>query len=102
MDRLVALQDDSGTETDGKHVATWAPFATVWAEKIEAAGREAFLAGIDQAELADMRFRIRYRTDVTPRTRLLLDSVVFDITHVAELGRREGLELWCRRRSTDQ
>lgn len=102
LDRRVTLQADGGTETEGKHVYDWASFVTVWAEKIEAAGREAFLAGIDQVELADVRFRIRWRDDVTPKTRLLLGAEVFDIVHVAELGRREGLELWCRRRSTDQ
>jgi len=101
LDRRVIIQRDDGTATDGKHVAAWGTVATVWAQKLDVAGREAFAAGIDQVELADARFKIRWRSGITPANRLLFDGVPYDIVHVGELGRREGLELWCKRRSTD-
>lgn len=38
---------------------------------------------------------IRYRSDVRPRWRVQMDSRNYDIEGVAEIGRRDGLELRC-------
>ncbi len=97
--RLLIEQNTGGVSSAGAPLETWATLATVWAGKRDISGREVFAAGQDMAEIASTRFIIRHRSDVTAAMRVTVDGVVYDITHIAEIGRREGLELLCVRRS---
>ena len=93
MDRLITIgeftsvQDSYGQETE-----TWTEFATVWAEKIDIKARERFAAQQDIAE-ETTRFRIRWLAGLTPKMRIVHDGKVYNITGIAELGRRGGLEI---------
>ena len=40
-------------------------------------------------------FRLRHRSDVAPRWRLVSEGSTWDITGVTQLGRRDGIELRC-------
>lgn len=99
MDRQISLQRRTvGTvDANGSAAQTFAEYAEVWAEKIDAGGREYYAGQQVQGELAT-RFKIRYRDDVVPTDRISYtrDGVEFDynITHIQELGRREGLMLF--------
>jgi SPP1 family predicted phage head-tail adaptor len=83
----------------GEEVVTWNDLVTtttdhaIWAEVWPLKGREFFAAQQTQYA-ADVRFRIRYRSDVLMTDRLVYDSVNYDIVQVSEIGRREGLELF--------
>ena len=93
LDRLVTLQSRTVTRNaQGEDVVTYSDRASVWAEKFDLRGREYFAA---QQVKADMqtRWRIRWRSDVSVRDRLVADGVSYDIAAVAEIGRRDGLEL---------
>ena len=93
MDRKVTLQTFTSTQNDyGEPVETWTKLAEVWAERVPLSGREAFIA--DQiAALSLVKYRIRHRTDVTPKARILDAGSYYDIRAVNIIGRNEGLEL---------
>lgn len=85
--------DDMGGVTHATSVV-----ATVWAEKHDLRGREFYAANADNAEI-ETRFRIRYRDDVTAENLISYDGREFEIVSVAEIGRREGLEIMARARA---
>jgi SPP1 family predicted phage head-tail adaptor len=77
--------------------SNWVDFATVWAAKEQVVGREAF-------ELADqllqdevlIRFRVRYRNDITHKMRVSWDSKYYDIQRIEELDNtRQEMILLC-------
>jgi SPP1 family predicted phage head-tail adaptor len=97
LDRRVSLQRRTlgGATVQGEQVETFTTYATVWAEKLEGGGREAFVASTTYAETT-VRFRIRHRTDVLVTDRAEFAGQSFDVIAVSEIGRKEGLELFCR------
>lgn len=64
----------------------------IWAKFIPMTGREYFQSDqVHEEETA--RFQIRYREDITTRDRIEYRDVQYNIVHIGEIGRREGLEL---------
>lgn len=96
LDRRATLQQPvAGTQTAAGDVPiTYATVATVWAGKRDMRGRELLAAGTTMAEIETV-ITIRWRADVRPAWRVLLDGRAFDIQGIAEIGRRDGLELRC-------
>lgn len=86
--RTVAARDANASAAQ-----TFASYATPWAEKIDAGGREYTAAQQERAEIAT-RFKIRYRADVAATDRITSDGLSYDITHIQEIGRREELMLF--------
>jgi SPP1 family predicted phage head-tail adaptor len=85
------------TETRDAYGATvpgWAEIATVSASVLAMVPRELVT---DSAQVAVMGFRviIRWRSDVTVACRVLADGKVLLVRGVAEIGRRQGLQLIC-------
>lgn len=93
MDRLITIQTFTTTQNDyGEPVETWTTLASVWAERVPMSGREAFAA--DQlAALSLVKFKIRYRSDVDTKNRILDAGSYYDIRSVGIIGRNEGLEI---------
>ena len=90
----VLMRNDQGEE-----VASWPDvYAYVWAEKRDLRGQKRFLA---QQYSSDQQteFTVRWRGDVSVTDRLinLDENETYEITQVAEIGRRGGLDLLCRR-----
>ncbi len=100
LDRYVTLQSlATAPDSAGEAVETWTLLATVWAMRRELGGRELFRATQPLQPEADVVFTIRHRGDVAATTtRLVEDSVTYDIIAVAEVGRREFLDLTAKRR----
>jgi len=99
LDRLVTIKTVTETkdaEFNGVESAQ-TTLAQVWAEKKDISGREFFSAAVENSEV-DTVFRIRHRTDVTTKHRIAYGNLDYDIVAIAELGRREGLELRCKAR----
>lgn len=93
--RRAVLQSASSTQgSAGDAVVSYTTVATVWASKRDTRGREFLAAGTTMAEIETL-ITIRYRSDVRPRWRVQMDSRNYDIEGVAEIGRRDGLELRC-------
>lgn len=90
LDRKVTLQ--SPTETIGASggvAVAYADEATVAAQKVETTGRESRGAGALRAE-TDAAFRVRYRSTLTTKYRMVYESKNYDILSIAEEGRRES------------
>ncbi|HEY3679040.1 MAG TPA: phage head closure protein [Bradyrhizobium sp.] len=96
MDRVtVILSRTLSPNSYGEQIETFTALATVWAEKIELSGQELLLAQQVSAETT-LKYRIRWRPDVTATCRLLVDGVTYGIVYIAEVERRERLELTCK------
>ena len=100
LDRAITLlrnEAKRATSGSGEAVPVLVAIAAVRAEVTSIAGRERFAGDQRYAEI-DLRFKIRWRADVTPETVVRYDdgrgARLFDLAEVTEVGRREGLELF--------
>jgi SPP1 family predicted phage head-tail adaptor len=93
LDRRIELQRRTLTlNAQRENIESFATYATVWASKADLLGREFFAAQQVQAE-AITKFQIRYRDDVLLTDRIVCNDITYDLKNVAEIGRREGLEI---------
>lgn len=93
LDRRATLQHRVRTPNEHREdVITYATYATVWAGKVDLRGREFFAAQQVNAE-ATVKITVRYRGDIVPTDRIVLDGLNFNVLHVAEIPRRRGIEV---------
>jgi SPP1 family predicted phage head-tail adaptor len=90
--RIVIEQPVYAQGADGQAVKTWLFFAEVCAEKRDTAGRE-FIAADRETAALTTTFRLRWLSGVSREMRISYGGALFDIQHIAEIGRREGLEI---------
>lgn len=90
--RLVIQQTTDTRDSFGQAIESWTTFATVWGSLEPLGGRERFLAAQTHAE-ATYRSRIRFLEGITPKMRISHGGKVFNITHIADDGRRRELVL---------
>lgn len=88
LDRRITIQSAIETQdASGQPIQTWSDLAADEpAEYLPVSGMERFAARQYQA-IAVARFRIRYRTDITRKMRLVYEGETYDIT-AAEEDRR--------------
>jgi len=86
--------DSPAYNAAGEPSGSWATYRTVWAEKVEASGREILQSGLQG--VTDTVFRIWFDADVTYKMRISLDSTTYEIVGLKELGWKEGLEIAAR------
>ncbi len=96
---LVSLQENTPTrDAGGAPVDVWTDLLTapaIWADVEPLSGREFLEAARVNAEITH-RIRVRYRSDLTERMRIVLGTRIFDILAVLEMDRRRELHLMCR------
>ena len=96
LDRLIVIETPTEGQDDySARTLTWATFATVWAKVSPVRGRETVAADRALAQ-ADTVFRVYWLSGVTTKMRVSYDGQYYDIQHVAEIGRREGLDILAR------
>jgi SPP1 family predicted phage head-tail adaptor len=97
LDRLALLQQRTLAAPDayGQKVASYSTLATVWVDRKDITGREFYASAQVHAD-ASTRFTLRYLSGLTSVNRVLCEGVIYDVLHVAELGRRDWLELTCK------
>jgi SPP1 family predicted phage head-tail adaptor len=92
-DRLLSIYEKTATQDDsGAEVITWVLVDTVWAEVAQVRGLERWSSQQMKASV-DSKFKIRYRSDVTPLNMITVEGRTYDIFSVIELGRRKELEI---------
>ncbi len=97
LDRRVTLQRRVITrDAAGGAIETWTSAFSCWAERRDVRGSERLEAGAEVAT-HEATFRIRWRAGIDATWRLVEGTVAWDVEGIAELGRRDGLELTCRR-----
>lgn len=93
LDRRVRIERETVTRDDhGGQVQAWELVATVWAQVVPLRGQ----ALVQSAQLmpgVETKFVMRWREGVTAADRLVYDGENYQILHLAEIGRREGLEI---------
>ncbi len=68
--------------------------ATFWCEKTPGLGEDYQEAGRIGARV-NYVLKARWRPDVFTDTRILLDGVMLNVAYTREIGRREGIEIYC-------
>jgi SPP1 family predicted phage head-tail adaptor len=97
LDRRITIQQPTETQNSfGEIVVSFSNFAEVWAEVIPLSGRELITAGQVLPE-ATLRITIRWLAGINEKFRILYEGVAYDIQHIAELKRREGLQITVKR-----
>ena len=98
MDRRITLERFvTSADQFNEPVKAWGALATRWASYEPISDGERFRAG-ETAATASARFVIRHSTavaDLNPKDRLTFDGAAWQILHVKEIGRREGIEITC-------
>lgn len=93
LDRRVAISVKSATrDSYGAEIIGWSLLATVWAEVLPLSGREFFVASQFVPE-AELKIRMRYREDFDETAKITYNNIDYDILHIAEIGRQDGLEV---------
>lgn len=102
LDRKIILQRSTETRDDyNEPVKSWTTLATRSASYEPLSDGERFRAG-ETAANASARFVIRYGStvsDLNPKDQLVFEGVTFQILHVKQVGRREGIEITCSARA---
>ncbi len=102
LDRKIILQRFTSTLDEyNEPVKSWATLATRSASYEPLSDGERFRAG-ETAANASARFVIRWSaavSDLDAKDRLTFGGVVYQILHVKEIGRREGIEITCTARA---
>lgn len=93
LDRVITIQAFSSTVDEyGTPTETWADFAAVRAQRVEASTEE-FLRGYGEATDTAVIFRTHFVAGVTTKHRVTCEGQQFNIRETKEIGRREGLEI---------
>lgn len=96
--RVTLVTVTTAEESGGAGYTESESTATVWADVQPISGAEGVVAGAERAPLTHT-VRMRYRSGVTPRSRIKLGSRVLYITSVANVGERNReLLLSCEER----
>lgn len=93
LDRQIVIEQPNEVKgTKGELITTWLTFATLPAHFRPLRGREYFAAGQVNAQ-ENAAFTMRWMSGITPKMRINFDGKIWDIRNIAEIGRREGLEI---------
>ena len=96
MDRFISLLQRIPSRNEyGEVIYSDTVIANVWANITPIGGRETFMASQIVPE-SKFKILIRYRSDIDATWKVLHNSIEYDIAYLAEIGRKEGLELWVK------
>src|SRR5690606_29910632 len=94
LDRQVTLETyTAGRDEYGGTTEEWGSPEKVWANVRFPTAREAF-QGDQLTAVQSAVFTIRHREGVTPKMRVILDGLTYNITGVTEPERRRWLQLF--------
>ncbi len=97
LDRTITvITAPTGADSKGEPTTPGTEVCTIPARALPTRGRELVASARDVPEIFD-RFIIRYRTDLDETMQVEYGGGTYQIHRIVELGRREGLELTCRR-----
>jgi SPP1 family predicted phage head-tail adaptor len=98
LDQQITIQQRaSGVDARGQESGSWsALYTSIWASAHPLTGREYFAAGQTQSEVV-IRFRIRYRGDITAKMRVVYRGAYYDIESALDIeGKKQWLHLMCK------
>lgn len=81
----IKIERDAGTDSNGYHVEDWQTLVDrLPAERMQTGGGETIRGGIQVQASTTHVYRIRYRTDVTSKMRVIDDGNTINITAVRD------------------
>lgn len=93
FDRKITIFSRVQTQNDyGEMILTDSLKAMVWANVVPIGGKETWMASQIVPE-AKFKMVIRYRADLDETDKVLFEGTEYDIAYIAQIGRREGLEI---------
>ena len=93
MDRRISIVRRAQSQNEyGEIIFSDVLLATVWANVTPIGGKETFMASQIVPE-AKFKILIRYRNDFDTSYKVIFNSTEYDIAHIAEIGRKDGLEI---------
>ena len=93
MDRLIEIQYPERTvNAIGERTDVWTRFALAWAQATPLRTTERFTSA-QERESKVYTFKVRFMRGITSDMRIVHDEQYYRITGIAEIGRREGIEL---------
>ena len=93
MDRYIEIQYPKRTKNSfNEDIDNWLAYARVWARAVPLRATERF-SSVQERQSKVYAFTIRYIDGIGPEMRIIHNNEAYRITGIAELGRREGLEL---------
>ena len=95
----IAIQVDTPVQDSyGQEVPSWSTENSVWGQVISGAISERFRAAAGQrASEVSHTVRIRFRTDITPKKRLVWETRILEILgYLDPNGKRETLVIMCK------
>lgn len=96
LDRRIQIQQAAITRAaSGQEIESWSTLATVWAELMQGSGGEDLEESTQRISARKVTWRIRYRSGITPKMRVIWDTHVYEVLDVAEHERRRWLHLMC-------
>jgi len=97
LDRQITLRSVSVSQNSfGEPEKLYSDFGVVWAKVVEQSGREIILSGVEHAQKRIVAC-VRYMLGITTDMKIVYNGDEYDIEVINEIGRREGLELVCKR-----
>lgn len=91
MDRPVIIEQSSVTRDDyGEPIHAWEELAKVWAREVQIPRGELTTAQ-QRVAVKEVQYRMRYRSDVNERMRLLDGGSTYYITRIQRIGRNEAM-----------
>ena len=99
LDRRLTIQSlQTVLDGVGQPIETWSTVATVWGRIMPQPRGERFQAQQIVGH-AMTTFRIRYRTGITVKHRVLFDGKTWDVSDIRLVGRKQALDLDASARS---
>jgi len=101
MDRRISIYQRVITyDTNGGEINTWSLYGSRWAKREDRGGGEPIQ---DDALLKvhDVVFTIRYESGITKDMVVYYSSQAYDIEHIAEIGRNDKMQLFCKYKSVN-
>lgn len=93
LDRRIDLRRQlAAQDAAGEPAGAWLTIDRVWAKFTPATGRELVGAQIANAD-APATFEIRWRDDIDMTWVIRHDGLVYNVTSITEIGRRDGLRI---------
>lgn len=99
LDRRIAIQNYTVTKDGyGADIKTYAALITCWAKVRVDSGAEGIQAE-QEIQTRTVTFTVRYYSAITEDSRIVYDGKNYDIISLAEVGRRNYLDITAKLRS---
>jgi len=90
--RLTFQMSEPSKELTGEEINTWVDCFHAWANIDYKGGKEPYEADKKTA-INEVTFKLRFRRGINEKMRILFNGEIYDILHIAEIQRRQGLEI---------